>query len=272
MNPLVSVIIPTYKRESLLTRALHSVATQTYQNLEVIIIDDSPTQKPKSFFGEFDDLNIIYIHNEKKQGAPHARNIGISESKGEFIAFLDDDDTWQSTKIEKQVNEMLSHLWCPLCITYSHDLRFNHDRINKPPRIITHKDLIKSFNLSSTSSYLVRKYALDITRKIDGYYFDETLKSGQEYDLAIRITKNEHDVITVEEPLITQYSGDSQISENWSNKISGIMRLYTKYHHEYALIDHIKTVGLLGLFSFGYIFGNRIYSIIIPIKEVYENV
>jgi len=167
---------------------------------------------------------------------------------------------------------MMKHPWTPLCITYSHDLRFNHDRINKPPRVVTHKELIKSFNLSSTSSYLVRKYALDITRKIDGYYFDETLKSGQEYDLAIRITKNEHDVITIEEPLITQYSSDSQISENWSRKITGIMQLYKKHHQEYSFIDHIKTIGLLALFASAFILGNRIYSLIIPIKEVYENV
>jgi glycosyltransferase involved in cell wall biosynthesis len=247
-KPLVSVVIPTIpSREQLLKRAIKSVKSQTYQNIEILPVTEG-------------------------NNACEARNIGISKAKGEFIAFLDDDDTWEPTKIEKQVHELLSHPWCPLCITYSHDLRFNQDRINKPPRVITHREIIKSFNLSSTSSYLVRKYALVIIRKLDGHYFDESLKSAHEYDLAIRITREGHDVITVEEPLITQYSTDDSISENWGNKISGIMRIYTKHHKDYQMFDHIKTVGLLGLFLFGYIFGNKIYRIIVPIKELYENV
>lgn len=245
---LVSVVIPTLpSRKKLLERAIKSVKAQTYPNIEIITVTDG-------------------------NNACEARNIGISKSNGEFLAFLDDDDMWEPIKVEKQVHEMLSHSWCPLCITYSHDLRFNQDRINKPPRVITHKEIIKSFNLSSTSSYLVRKKSLDILKKEEGHYFDESLKSGQEYDLAIRLTKNGHDVITVEEPLITQYSTDDSISENWGNKISGIMRMYTKHHKEYQIFDHIKTLGLFGLFSFGYIFGNKIYKIIIPIKELYENV
>ncbi|MBS3778326.1 MAG: glycosyltransferase, partial [Candidatus Thermoplasmatota archaeon] len=178
-TPLVSVVIPTLpSRKQVLQRAVRSVKNQTYRNIELLTITEG-------------------------NNACEARNIGIDRSHGEFIAFLDDDDTWKPTKIEKQVNEMRSYPWCPLCVTYSHDLRFGQDRINKPPRLITHKELIKSFNLSSTSSYLVRKYSLKVLKITEGHYFDETLKSAQEYDLAIRITKNGHDVITVEEPLIT---------------------------------------------------------------------
>jgi len=195
MQPLVSVIIPTLPtRRHHLERAIYSVKSQTYPNIEILTITEG-------------------------KNACEARNIGISKAKGTFIAFLDDDDTWEPTKIEKQVNEMLSHPWCPLCITYSHDLRFGQDRINKPPRIITHKQIIKSFNLSSTSSYLIDKYALVIIRKLDGHYFDESLKSAHECDLAIRLTRNNHDVITVEEPLITQHSTNESISENWGKKI-----------------------------------------------------
>jgi len=245
-EPLVSVVIPTLpSRKKLLERAIKSVKAQTYQNIEILPITEG-------------------------NNACEARNIGISKAKGEFIAFLDDDDTWQPTKIEKQIDEMMKHSWCSLCITYSHDLRFGQDRINKPPRVITHREIIKSFNLSSTSSYIVRKYSLKVLKITEGHYFDETLKSAQEYDLAIRLSKDGHDVITVEEPLITQYSTDDSISENWGNKISGIMRMYTKHHKEYQIFDHIKTVGLLGVFFFGYVFGNKIYKIIIPIKERYE--
>jgi glycosyltransferase involved in cell wall biosynthesis len=155
-EPLVSVVIPTYERTELLKKALESVNKQTYENLEIIIIDDSQTTKPDDFFDGLDKYTIKYIHNEQRNGAPAARNQGISKSSGSFIAFLDDDDTWEPTKIEKQIKLFHNHPQASICITYSHDLRFNHDRINAPPRKVTHEDLIKSFNLSSTSSYLVR--------------------------------------------------------------------------------------------------------------------
>jgi len=271
-EPLVSVVIPTYERVDLLKRALESVNKQTYENLEVVIIDDSKTTKPDNFFDGLDRFPIHYIHNEQRSGAPAARNQGISKSSGSFIAFLDDDDTWEPTKIEKQIKLFHHHPQASICITYSHDLRFDHDRINAPPRKVTHEDLIKSFNLSSTSSYLVRDYALKIQHAIDGYYFDTSLESGQEYDLAIRLTKHKHYVICVEEALITQYPGDKQISENWTKKIKGIMQLYQKHHKEYSSIDHIKTLGLLMLFFLAFLIGNRIYNIIIPVKEMYENV
>ena len=270
-EPLVSVVIPTYKREENLKRALESVSNQSYDNIEIIIVDDSPDMKPQEFFKGY-NFGIRYIHNKIRRGAPAARNQGVDKATGDFIAFLDDDDIWDERKIEWQIREFEEHPQASICITYSHDLRFAHDRINAPPPKVLHKELIKSFNLSSTSSYLVRAYALKLQKQKDGYIFDEDLLSGQEYDLAIRLTDKNHYVVCVQIPLITQYSGEGQISENWSRKISGIMQLYNKHHKEYEMIDHIKTLGLLGLFFMGFFIGNKIYNIIIPIKEMYENV
>lgn len=267
-DKLVSVIIPTYKRENILKRALKSIENQTYKNIEVIIIDDSPEKKSKEFFSDY-KLKIIYNHSFKKRGSNCARNIGIENSSGEFISFLDDDDEWYPTKIEKQI-DILSNADYALCITYSHDYRFNRDRISKPPKIVTHKQMIDSFNLSSTSTYTVPKKQLDKLKEKDGYYFDESLRSGQEYDLAIRLTKDNLEVITIQEILVTQNKSENQISENWNKKISGIMRMYAKHHQEYTVFNYIKTAGIILLFFLGYIFGTKIYNVIIPIKEIYE--
>ena len=133
-EPLVSVVIPTYRRANLLKRALESVNKQTYENLEVVIVDDSETTKPGNFFDGLERFPIHYIHNEQRNGASAARNQGISKASGSFIAFLDDDDTWEPTKIEKQIELFHHHPQASICITYSHDLRFDHDRINAPPR------------------------------------------------------------------------------------------------------------------------------------------
>ena len=96
--PLVSVIIPTYKRSELLSRALASVIAQTYENLEIIIVDDNDGENEfrkttrSKIQNEFSGKNIHYIENEKNEGLAEARNIGVKKSMGKFIAFLDDDD------------------------------------------------------------------------------------------------------------------------------------------------------------------------------------
>ena len=243
---LVSVVIPCYsKQRQYLDRAVASVKNQTYGNIEIIVIDD-------------DNIN-----------ATKARNIGINKANGEYIAFLDADDEWLPTKIEKQVKCLLDNPACFMVICYSLDYRFGQVRITKPKKILFHKDLIKSFNLSSTSSYLVRKYPLDL---LGG--FDETLQSGHEYDLALRLFclkhTEHHHIRTVPEVLMIQHASDNQISENWGKKIRGIMQLAKKHRQYYSLKEYMKTTCVLVLFLFGYIFGNKIYRIIIPIKKMYE--
>jgi glycosyltransferase involved in cell wall biosynthesis len=103
MKASVSVIIPTCNRSTLVTRAIQSVLTQTYTNLECIVVDDASNDNTGEVVNSFDDDRLIFIRHDKKQGASAARNTGIKHSKGDFVAFLDDDDEWIATKLEKQV-------------------------------------------------------------------------------------------------------------------------------------------------------------------------
>ena len=268
----VSVIIPTYNRKKELIQSIKTVLNQTYPGeIEIIIIDDSKESFKPTIDKEFSSVlnkeknrEIIYVHNAKKQGAPLARNLGIKKAKGEYLAFLDDDDEWMPEKTEKQVKIMEKEKDVGLVICYSLDKRFGKERISKPPIDITHKMIIKSFNLSSTSSYLVRKKVLE---ELGG--FDVSLPSAQEYDLAIRLSKK-YMVRCVPEVLMIQNETDGQISQNWTRKIKGIMALYAKYNNEYGLIDQVKTIGLIGMFSLGFLAGDRIYNFLIPIKKLYE--
>jgi len=277
MQKKVSVIIPTYNRESELMKSIQTVMDQTYKgDIEIIIIDDSKKslkQKIDKYFSKtlHKDRQINYIHKAKKEGAPLARNIGIKESNGEYIAFLDDDDLWEPGKIEKQAVLLDKNNDVGLVICYSLDKRFGQERIAKPPEIITHEIVLKSFNLSSSSSYLVRKTVLD---ELGG--FDITLPSAQEYDLAIRLSK-QYEVRCVPEVLMIQYETKGQISENWNRKIKGIIAIYKKHSRDYGSIgfvdgmkNHMKFVGMLALFSMGFVIGSKIYSVIVPMKERYE--
>lgn len=100
----VSVIIPTYKRPEKLVRALKSVIRQSYSNFEIFVVnDDEDDQSVLNVINDINDIRINYLKNSLTKGANGARNTGILESTGSYIAFLDDDDEWLCNKLENQI-------------------------------------------------------------------------------------------------------------------------------------------------------------------------
>ena len=238
-EPLVSVVIPCFGKCTcvLLQRAVDSVNAQTYKNIETIIITEASS-------------------------APEARNKGIAQAKGKYIAFLDADDEWDKTKIAMQVEAMEQLPNCVLCICWSWDKRFSMSRVSMPKTNITTKDLLKSFNLSSTSSYMVRTSACE--------FFDESLPSAQEYDLAIRLSKK-GGIVCVPRVMLVQNATDGQISNNWTKKIQGILQIAFKYGKEYSVINAVKAVGLMVFFYLGFFIDTKIYVILNAMKRSYEH-
>ncbi len=100
-SPLVSVILPTYNRGKLVSKSINSVLNQSYNNFELIIVDDGSTDQTEKIINSFNDNRIVYLKHNYNKHASAARNTGIAKSKGEFIAFLDDDDQWLPKKIRK---------------------------------------------------------------------------------------------------------------------------------------------------------------------------
>lgn len=111
--PLVSVILPTYNQKFFFERAVNSLLKQTYKNIEIIIIDDNKNSEIRKandlFISSLNVDNVYYIKNDENIGSSKSRNKGIYLAKGKYITFLDDDDEYMPTKIEKQVNEMILH-------------------------------------------------------------------------------------------------------------------------------------------------------------------
>ena len=99
----VSVIIPTHNRAELLRAAITSVLNQTYQEFEIIVVDDASTDKTREVVASFHDGRIKYIRHEVNKGDAGSRNTGIRNSSGDFLAFLDDDDEWLPEKLQMQV-------------------------------------------------------------------------------------------------------------------------------------------------------------------------
>ena len=107
MNELVSIITPSYNTAKFIGKTIESVQAQTYQNWEMIIVDDCSTDNTDDVVtGYMNDKRIKYIKNVKNSGAAVSRNKALREAKGKWIAFLDSDDLWSREKLEKQISFM----------------------------------------------------------------------------------------------------------------------------------------------------------------------
>lgn len=108
-QPLVSIITPLYNAAPFISKTIQSVLDQTYQNWELLIVDDASTDNGPAIVLDFveNEPRITYYPNSKNNGAAHCRNQATREATGDYIAFLDADDQWHSKKLEKQLNFML---------------------------------------------------------------------------------------------------------------------------------------------------------------------
>ena len=200
----VSVIIPTYNRKNLLKRALHSVSNQTFVPQEIIVVDDGSSDGTKDWVLEqFPDVRYIYQDNS---GVSSARNSGIKEAIGSWIAFLDSDDEWMSNKLEQQKGIINSFQEAWLCHTNEIWIR-NGVRVNQMKKHQKYGGNVFENCLDicriSPSSVLIKKEVFEMVG-----LFDESLKVCEDYDLWLRIT-SVLPVIFLDEPLITKYGGHS---------------------------------------------------------------
>lgn len=174
MEPLVSVIIPTYRRSVLLRRAIESVRRQTYGNVEILVVDDASRDDTEATVRSIADPRIRYICHPMNKGVSATRNTGIMEARGEYIALLDDDDRWCEAKLEKQVRA-LENYDAVLCTTIMQGI---------PTRVVW-SERISLAHLRRGSFYPSGLMAK--TGVLRDVMFDETLRVGEDWDLFIRI-------------------------------------------------------------------------------------
>ena len=212
-NPTVSVIIPTYNRAHLIGRAIRSVLNQTYQDFEIIVVDDGSTDNTEEVVKGFNDGRIRYIRHDENRGGAAARNTGIRAAKGEYIAFQDDDDEWLPGKLEKQI-KALEGAPPEVGVVYTDFRRFDERSTNelKPTKVMQvsgdiHGDLLED-NFIGTPTVLVRRGCFD---KVG--MFDEELPRFQDWELWIRISKYYH-FKHIREALVNSYEIPGGISSN----------------------------------------------------------
>jgi glycosyltransferase involved in cell wall biosynthesis len=182
VSPRVSVIIPTFNRRDYLPIALDSVLAQTYTDYEIVIIDDGSTDDTRDILAPY-EKSIRYFYQENL-GIAAARNRGIEESRGTYLALLDSDDYWLPGKLACQVEGLEKNpqwgMVATRCSSISPDGRFRrHNRPGKSGWILT--DLFKS-NFIRTSSAMITRQCLEQVG-----LFDTSLPECEEYDLWLRI-------------------------------------------------------------------------------------
>ena len=184
---LVSVVIPTYKRFDTLSRAIKSVAFQTYPNIEILVVDDNEPGDNYScgvrkMISDLSIPNLKLITQERHINGAAARDAGINEAKGEYIAFLDDDDMWLPDKIEREI-EYIRSLSDEVGAVSNRKVFYNNNRIDhvseewKADSQQNYKVISKQLNIQ-TCTLLIKRACLDETG-----YFDPNLKRHQEVQL-----------------------------------------------------------------------------------------
>ena len=190
---LVSVIIPTYGCRGHLKESIDSVLAQSYKALEIIVVDDNPSnsearEKTEAIMESFSSLSsVIYIkHKENRNGAA-ARNTGIRLSKGDFIAFLDDDDSFFPSKLEEQVNYLNTHsdLEAVYCWAVNNGRNYSPSSYEGRPM----KEMLMLQTCMYTPCLMFRRQPL---LSIGG--FDEALTRHQDYDLLLRFFGNGYSI------------------------------------------------------------------------------
>ncbi|MFA5321744.1 MAG: glycosyltransferase family A protein [Smithella sp.] len=116
-NKLISVIIPVFNAEQYVAEAINSVLSQTYKNIELICVNDKSTDSSLSILESFGN-KIIFINNEDNCGTAESRNKGVRLARGEFLAFIDNDDIWESHKLEVQMNQFNNNPDLDVSISY----------------------------------------------------------------------------------------------------------------------------------------------------------
>jgi glycosyltransferase involved in cell wall biosynthesis len=195
-TPYISVIIPVYNLENYLHESIGSVLGQTYQDLEIILIDDGSTDNSRSILRDYARQypHKIRYHVQENQGAAAARNTGIAMAQGEWIAFLDGDDLWASHKLERQIqvvqgNPSINFLSSQAQLYGGSKLL--HEFIPSPNGNIKY-ELLLFGNFMTVSTVMLKKELLLVEK------FDHDLIASHDYDLFLRLADKIHDAFLAE--------------------------------------------------------------------------
>ncbi len=236
---LVSIITPVYNAQDFITETIESVQAQTYENWELLLIDDCSTDSSAEFISlkAADDSRIKYIKLDKNSGAAVTRNTGLSNAKGRYIAFLDSDDIWKPKKLELQL-KLLSEKNVGFCFTsYRYALQNGEPmpKVARAPEKIDYNGLLKN-TIIGCSTVVVDK-------KIIGDFRMTNVRRGQDTATWLQLLKKTDYAYGIYEDLVWYRVVDGSLS---NNKWVSVKRTWNTYRN----IEHLSLPRAMYVFVF----------------------
>jgi len=249
-TPTVTVILPTCDRAKLLPRAIKSVLSQSYEDLELIVVDDASTDDTQTVVQQVGDRRVRYFRLADRQGATAARNAGISAARGEFIGFQDSDDEWLSGKLEKQMavfrdgGQSVDIVYCGFQRIMGRSVIV----VPGPHVAVKEGDLSRTIfyeNIVSTQTLIIRSRCLENV----GPFLDN-LPRFQDWELVMRLAQ-EYEFHFVNECLVRVFDTPGNIT---SDDLAGARALQMILDRHRATINsdrraHARILRLLGLYK-----------------------
>lgn len=224
MNQMVSIITPVYNAEKYLKSTLNSVIEQTYENWEMIIVNDCSTDRSLEIINSFLEIDSRFrlINLKKNQGVAHARNTAINEAKGKFIAFLDGDDLWTSVKLEKQISQMEKNNWLFTFSNYNiiDENGEQSEKVIKAPSKLDYKKLLNGNSIGCLTVVINRE-------KIPNIKMPES--KHEDYITWLSILKTGIIAYGIDESLALYRKSNNSLSSNKINAAKWTWDIYRKH-------------------------------------------
>lgn len=209
-NNLVSIITPMYNAEKFVENTIKSVLNQTYSQWEMLIVDDCSTDSSAEIVKSYatKDSRIKYLKSDSNKGVSNARNMALASAKGQFIAFLDSDDMWYESKLEKQINFMKKNNYT-ITFTAYELIDEDNNKLNKIiniPEKVDYKNLLKSNSLGCLTVVIDRS-KVDFDIRMSGVRHED-------YALWLSILKSGHVAHGINEVLALYRKSNNSLSGN----------------------------------------------------------
>ena len=226
----ISVIVPMHNSSKYLTECIESILNQTYNNFEIIIVDDASTDNSVEIASEIKDNRIRIFKLEENLGVATARNKGIEEATGDYICFIDSDDYWVRDKLERQIKFIEENDYAFIYGGYKY-LRNESTHIAHVPISVDYKQALKNTTIFTSTVMFNMNYL----NKEDIYM--PNIRKGQDTATWWKVLKKGITAYGIDEPIAIYRVGEKSLS---SNKLKALKRTWNLYKRED--INYIKKI------------------------------
>lgn len=252
-DPLISVVMPSYNRAGVISRALDSILAQTLTRFEVIIVDDGSTDDTLALLDGFGDPRIALFQSDRNRGAPAARNAGVEKARTPLIAFQDSDDEWLPGLLAAHVHALKRYdvSFCQLDQRYG-DQRTLYPRPGWALGPDLYAQLLETSHISTQTLALTKA----LFHRVGG--FDPDMPRFQDWDLVLRLAQSGARFRYTDQPLAIAHDSADSLTRNVEKGIIGRRRILEKHaagfaahpealaHHRYVIGSQLRSLGRHG--------------------------